>query len=273
MSKRLKRRTSALLLASLLAISSVPMTSSLSVYADEYIGNGGDTNGGTGLINNGLNTNGYGIRIYAIDQYGNIKTGTGGQYIVDLWDNYVMDKLSSAYRYDTLCRFGNASGSGVYATSFSGGINTATKYLKEDNLIPNDTTFSHMPKFAGFSGSNFYMTGDTFKTWATASIQSNTQRGSNWQVTLLYYGLTGIALESTDYLVMEPMLYIPVDYGKWGSSVDFRGYAACTWYGFLNILGNHSGSGMSEVKKTWGNGFKLNGDIAGLAEVNSNYAD
>ena len=47
MSKRLKRRTSAILMASILAMSSIPMSSSLPVYADEY--NGGGTSGNTGI--------------------------------------------------------------------------------------------------------------------------------------------------------------------------------------------------------------------------------
>ena len=75
MSRQIKKKTSAILMASLLAMSSIPMSSSLSVYAIDYIGVGNSsTTGGSKRQEHGLGSSDYGIRIYAIDKDGNIKT-------------------------------------------------------------------------------------------------------------------------------------------------------------------------------------------------------
>lgn len=267
MSKKLKQKTSAILLASLLAISSIPMASSLSVYADDYSGGGTGGNGNVSGVYNGINYSNYGIRVYAIDSDGNIKTGNGSKYIIDLWNDSLVAGISTVKSgCNTICRFnGNATTDNVYIATFSTGINNATSNLKFINTIPDTTQLASIPAFASFASSKFSMSGVKFKEWATSTAQTNTQRGSNWNITLLYYGLTGISLEATDFLVIEPIMYAPIEFGDYGSST-FQYYSACTWYGFVKQLGDNKGANQMVTKASWGNGFTLDKDkpMAGL---------
>lgn len=116
------------------------------------------------------------------------------------------------------------------------------------------------------------MNGNAFSQWAKTDIK-NSAGGDAWQIVLLYYGLTGIPIEKDDFLIIEPMAYMPVDLGIFGKTVDFKGYLACTWYGFMTALGNHDGSGMARVKDAWANGFYINEDVAGLKAVTPTYCD
>ena len=266
MSKKLKQKTSAILLASLLAISSIPMASSLSVYADDYSGGGTGGNGNVSGVYNGINYSNYGIRVYAIDSDGNIKTGNGSKYIIDLWNDSLSAGIATVKDgCNTICRFnGNATTDNVYIATFSTGINNATSNLKFINTIPDTTQLASIPAFASFANSTFNMSGITFKEWATSDVQ-NSKGGSAWNITLLYYGLTGISLEATDFLVIEPIMYAPIEFGDYGSST-FQYYSACTWYGFVKQLGDNKGANQMVTKASWGNGFTLDKDkpMAGL---------
>lgn len=266
MSKRLKRRTSAILMASILAMSSIPMSSSLPVYADEYNGGGTSGNTGIGSVYNGIDYKDYGIRIYAIDSNGNIKTGKGNKYIVDLWNTKSFTNINTIKQgTNTICRFGNISDTEkIYIDTFETGIETATTNLQAINTIPDTAYLNSIPAFASNTlingSSTFTMSGETFKGWATTSVQ-DTLGGSNWNISLLYYGLTGISLEATDFLVIEPMMYTPVEIPT------FHHYSACTWYGFMQQLGNYQGGSQRVTRATWGNGFTLEQgkDMAGLS--------
>lgn len=258
MSKRVKQKTSAMLMASLLAVSSMPMANNLLVYADDYSGGNSSSNGNYTTVQDGtgINYSDYGIRIYAIDSQGNIKTGNGGKYIVDLWyDSSITDRQTIMKNCSTACRFnGNVSIDNIIISNFSTGVNSATGRLKSPDMkmISDTTALNQIPAFAwtttnAYGQKEFIMSGDTFKTWATTDVQDRKGR-SNWNITLLYYGLTAISLEATDFLVIEPMMYAP--------TAPYT-YSACTWYSYLTQLGSNLGGSQMTTKATWGSGFTL----------------
>lgn len=172
MSKKLKKKTSAILMASILAMASIPMASSLPVYADEYNGGSEDISTGFGSTENGIAFADYGFRVYAIDSDGHIKTGNGGKYVIDLWNTDSHTSVNTIkQKTDKRCRYGNiSSADNIYIDTFETGIADATTNLKYINAISDSLT--SIPAFSTSINNEFKMSGETFKGWATTKVQS-----------------------------------------------------------------------------------------------------
>jgi hypothetical protein len=274
--KKLISRVLVFMLALILTFTFIP-PNLLIAFADDYSDTGSanvSVSGGSEYADE-YNIGGweYGIRIYCItkndDGTYSIKPGKTGTSVIDLWhaNEYDgrtgVDILNTYYPYSVYsngCRFGAVAPETILTTTFDAGVNTATNNLRAHGYLKSTESIGSIPNFSGFVGSSFSMKGDDFRTWA------QTKAGGYWQVVLLYYGLTGTGISDNDFLVMEPMLSLPVIVGPW-TNMWYQYHSASTWYDYMARLGDdadNSGGTMMNVKVAWGNGFKLSENMAGL---------
>lgn len=261
MKQKISSRILIVLLTVVMLITALPLNS-LTAFADEYTGSGSGSATVAGVDNSKLNMSGteYGVRIYCITKDKAIKAGTTYS-AVDLW----YDTGCIQGTYSTSCRFGSVPAAKIYADTFGSGVSVANTELKTKGVLTGTNKISNIPEFAGFAGSDFYMSGVDFRQWATGSVKTN--EGDTWNVVTLYYGITGITIDKGDFLVIEPLMCLPVVKGTYPNGMWYDGHYAGTWYGYMQKLGNNSGGTMMNIKAAWGNGFKLDKAKAGLSKA------
>lgn len=259
MKQKLSSRILIVLLSVVMLITALPLNS-LTAFADEYTGSGSGSATVDGIDNSKLSMNGteYGVRLYCITKDKAIKAGETYS-AVDLW--YDTGCIQGTYSYAS--RFGSIPAAKVARGTFGKCVNAANEALKKDGKLTGTNAISDIPSFAGFDGSDFYMSGVDFRQWATGKV--TTDEGDKWNIQVLYYAFTGVTIEAGDFLVIEPLMCLPVVKGAYPYGMYYDGHYAGTWYGYMQRLDGHVGGTMMNIKAAWGNGFVLDKAKAGLS--------